>query len=79
MFTETKSPQKDEVPHINDLKNVFKYGMRGKPESHAYMRKAIRAMRISEDENDPKLAGYIWQVFGHESKLNKDKFLERIE
>ena len=62
---------------MKDLHDLWKYGMSKKDENHLYMKRAIKAMRISEDD-DPKLAGFIWQVFGYESKLDKEPFLEKI-
>jgi len=37
-------------------------------------------MRVSEheEENELELKGFVWAVFGYESKLDKEKFLDRL-
>lgn len=36
-------------------------------------------MRTSEIEDNPKLSGLIWQIFGYESKYSQNEFLDKIE
>ena len=35
-------------------------------------------MRMSEEEADPKLSGFIQLVFGYESKLTKAEFIQKL-
>ena len=77
-YPDTKVPEKDDVPHIKQIQNVIKYGKSSRDEQHAYLRRAIKAMRISESD-DPVYEGFIQQLFGYESKYDKDIFLAKIQ
>ena len=70
MFEETKNAKKDQVPHINELKNLFKYATSTRKEQHDYLRRGIVQMRMSEIEDPQHLSGLLWLIFGHESKLD---------
>ena len=35
-------------------------------------------MRLSEEE-DEKLAGFIWALYGHESKFTTNEFIDKVQ
>ena len=35
-------------------------------------------MRVSEVEDPPHLSGFYWHLFGYDSKLSKEEFLDRV-
>ena len=41
------------------------------------MKQAQKAMRVSEEENE-QLKGIIDNIFGHESKLDREQFLDKL-
>ena len=69
--SDNKNPQNDTVPHQVQRAHVLKYGLSDNEGDTAYMRQAMKAMRVSEDENE-QLKGIIDHIFGHESKLDKE-------
>ena len=40
--------------------------------------RSIMAMRQSEIEDEPEKTGFIFQVFGYESRLTRDEFIETV-
>lgn len=61
------------------MQNVFAYCMSDSDEKREYVRKAIRYMRTSEIEDPKELSGFIWQVYGYESKFTRDEFIDRMQ
>ena len=52
--------------------------MSDKEDKIEHVKKCIHAMRLSEEE-DEKIAGFVWAVFGHESKFTMKEFLEKVQ
>jgi hypothetical protein len=56
----------------------FKWSVENKYEE-SLVRRAIKAMRLSEEEDKPELTGFIMLLFGYESKLTRAEYDEHIQ
>lgn len=62
------------------MDKVFNYCGSKQEDKLAMVKKVIHAMRVSEHEEESELylKGFTFALFGYESKLEKEKFLEKV-